>query len=65
MGDYLDMVNNAKPNPRTGVEPNENYGREVLQLFSVGTVLLNPDGSVKKDSDKWRIGFRPRLKTSG
>ncbi|MBI3427335.1 MAG: DUF1800 domain-containing protein [Acidobacteria bacterium] len=50
MGDYLDMVNNAKPNPRTGVEPNENYGREVLQLFSVGTVLLNPDGSVKKDN---------------
>ncbi len=50
MGDYLDMVNNAKPNPRTGVEPNENYGREVLQLFSIGTVLLNPDGTPKKDS---------------
>lgn len=50
MGDYLDMVNNAKPNLRTGVEPNENYAREVLQLFSLGTVLLNGDGSVKKDS---------------
>ena len=50
MGDYLDMVNNAKPNLRTGVEPNENYAREVLQLFSLGTVLLNADGTVKKDN---------------
>lgn len=50
MGDYLDMVNNDKPNPTTGVEPNENYGREVLQLFSIGTVLLNPDGTPQLDA---------------
>jgi uncharacterized protein (DUF1800 family) len=39
MGKYLDMVDNA------GENPNENYAREMLQLFSLGTCLLNPDGS--------------------
>ena len=51
MGDYLDMVNNDKPNPARGLEPNENYAREVLQLFSIGLVRLNPDGSIVKDAD--------------
>ncbi len=45
MGDYLDMANNNKANPATRTEPNENYGREVLQLFSVGTELLRADGT--------------------
>ena len=45
MGNYLDMVNNQKPNAITGVEPNENYAREVLQLFSIGTIELKPDGT--------------------
>jgi len=39
MGDYLDMVNND------GAAPNENYARELLQLLSIGTCRLNPDGS--------------------
>ena len=51
MGDYLDMVNNDKPNPSRGLEPNENYAREVLQLFSIGLARLNPDGSVIKDTN--------------
>ena len=50
MGSYLNMVNNDKPNPARGTEPNENYGREVLQLFSVGLVQLNPDGTPKLDA---------------
>jgi uncharacterized protein (DUF1800 family) len=50
MGNYLDMVNNDKPNPTTGTEPNENYAREVMQLFSIGLNELNPDGTVKLDS---------------
>ena len=50
MGRYLDMVNNLKPNPTTGVEPNENYAREVLQLFSLGTVELGLDGAPLLDS---------------
>ena len=51
MGNYLDMVNNQKPNASTGVEPNENYAREVLQLFSIGTIELNPDGTPLLDAN--------------
>ena len=47
MGNYLDMVNNDKPGPNNG--PNENYAREVLQLFTIGLAELNPDGSVQVD----------------
>jgi uncharacterized protein (DUF1800 family) len=50
MGRYLNMVNNDKPNPAKGTEPNENYAREVMQLFSIGLVQLRPDGSVMTDS---------------
>ncbi len=50
MGLYLDMVNNDKPDPAAGTLPNENYGREFLQLFTIGTDLLNPDGSLQLDN---------------
>jgi uncharacterized protein (DUF1800 family) len=50
MGDYLDMVNNNKSSAAAGTNPNENYAREILQLFSVGTYLLNPDGSRRLDA---------------
>ena len=55
MGSYLNMVNNKKLNPTTGVKPNENFAREVLQLFSIGLVLLNPDGSAQLDGDARQI----------
>jgi uncharacterized protein (DUF1800 family) len=48
MGYYLDMANNARANPSAGTAANENYAREVMQLFSLGDVLLNPDGSVQQ-----------------
>ena len=51
MGRYLDMVNNDKPNPATGIRSNENYAREVMQLFSIGTVKLNLDGTTVLDSE--------------
>ncbi len=41
MGDYLTHVNNDKD------APNENFARELLQLFSIGTCELNLDGSLK------------------
>lgn len=41
MGDYLNGVNNDK------AAPNENFARELLQLFSLGTCLLEADGSLK------------------
>ena len=50
MGVYLDMVNNDKGNSADGTAPNENYGREVMQLFSIGTALLNPDGSTQNNA---------------
>jgi len=48
MGHYLDMVNNGKPAP--GQHANENYARELMQLFTLGTSLLNDDGSMQLDS---------------
>ena len=45
MGNYLDINGNSR------TRPNENYAREVLQLFSIGTVLLNPDGTPQLDRD--------------
>ncbi|MGA9031669.1 MAG: DUF1800 family protein, partial [Sulfuricaulis sp.] len=50
MGNYLDMVNNGKANPASGTTPNENYARELLQLFSIGVNMLNIDGSVQTDA---------------
>jgi hypothetical protein len=46
MGRYLDMLNNRKPNPASGYVPNENFAREILQLFSIGLRRLHPDGSL-------------------
>ncbi len=48
MGNYLNMVNNDKPSG--SVVPNENYGREVMQLFSIGVWELNDDGSLLLDA---------------
>jgi uncharacterized protein (DUF1800 family) len=49
MGYYLNMLNSEKDDPNTGAHPNENYAREVLQLFSIGLVKLNQDGSAQLD----------------
>jgi len=50
MGHYLNMADNDKSNAALGTSPNENYGREVMQLFSIGLYELNPDGSQQLDS---------------
>jgi uncharacterized protein (DUF1800 family) len=47
MGHYLDMVNNDKP--ATGQHANENYARELMQLFTLGLSQLNPDGTPQLD----------------
>jgi uncharacterized protein (DUF1800 family) len=62
MGRFLDMLNNRCQTRvpsnlnlcRNGLasQPNENYAREVLQLFSIGTFLLNQDGSRILDGNK-------------
>jgi hypothetical protein len=43
MGDYLDMARSTKNNP------NENYPREIMQLFTIGLFMLNPDGTLQLD----------------
>lgn len=45
MGTYLNMQGNRKEDTRTGRVPDENYAREVMQLFSIGLVQLNADGT--------------------
>ena len=47
MGVYLSHLRNQKANARTGRVPDENYAREVMQLFSIGLVELNEDGSAR------------------
>ena len=49
MGEYLDMKGGAKADAVLGTIPSENYARELMQLFSIGTVMLNIDGSVQFD----------------
>jgi uncharacterized protein (DUF1800 family) len=50
MGLYLSMLKSDKPNPATGVHADQNYAREIMQLFTIGLVKLNMDGSVQTDS---------------
>jgi len=47
MGSYLNMKGNQKANAATGRAPDENYAREVLQLFTIGLYKLNTDGSLQ------------------
>lgn len=50
MGIFLSALGNQKPNAASNIRPDENYAREVLQLFSIGLVMLNPDGTPKLDT---------------
>ena len=50
MGVYLNMLGNQKPNTANNIRPDENYARELMQLFTVGLIELNLDGSVKVDA---------------
>ena len=45
MGVYLSMLGNEKPNPALNIQPDENYARELMQLFSIGLIELNRDGT--------------------
>jgi uncharacterized protein (DUF1800 family) len=47
MGLYLNAAGNQKENPATGRVPDENYAREIMQLFSIGLYELNNDGTPK------------------
>lgn len=45
MGRYLSMLGNRRNDPVLNIRPDENYAREILQLFSIGLHQLNPDGT--------------------
>ncbi|MBE0368536.1 DUF1800 domain-containing protein [Pseudoalteromonas aurantia] len=51
MGHYLTYLGNEKADPDTGRVPDENYARELLQLFTLGVVKLNSDGSINKNEN--------------
>ena len=50
MGSFLTFLGNRKANPATGAQPDENYARELMQLFTLGLYQLNADGSVKTNA---------------
>jgi len=51
MGEYLSMKGNHKPDAGLNLRPDENYARELLQLFSIGLSMLNDDGSAINDAE--------------
>ncbi len=51
MGFYLSHINNPKSDPDNNIHPDENYAREIMQLFSIGLFELNLDGTKKLDGD--------------
>src|SRR5437588_921943 len=51
MGRYLNMANNVKANPAKGTAANENYARELMQLFTLGLTQLNLDGTPLLDQN--------------
>lgn len=50
MGAYLSHLRNAKADPVAGTNPDENYAREIMQLFTIGLIQLQPDGTLKLDA---------------
>ena len=51
MGFYLSSLNNPRSFPEENQHPDENYAREVMQLFSIGLFELNEDGTRKTDDN--------------
>ncbi len=57
MGAYLSFRGNRKADPATGSQPDENYAREVMQLFSIGLLDLNLDASPKLVNGKTKESY--------
>ncbi len=60
MSNMLTYLRNKKGDSSKGTSPDENYAREVMQLFTIGLVLLNPDGSQKLDGSGQPIPTYPQ-----
>jgi len=59
MGLYLSHLRNQKADLNTGRVPDENYGREILQLLSIGVVQLQPDGTPVRVNGKTVDSYGP------
>ena len=55
MAVYLTYLRNQKADPLTGRVPDENYARELMQLFTLGLVALNLDGTPVENSDSSQV----------
>ncbi len=55
MGFFLNTKGNLREDPATGRQPDENYAREVMQLFTIGLYELNPDGTHRLDANNQPI----------
>ena len=62
MGRYLNMANNNKADPAKDTAANENYAREMMQLFTLGLYQLNSDGSPVLGQNHFR--FRLTIRRS-
>jgi uncharacterized protein (DUF1800 family) len=51
MGVYLNVLKNQKADPAHNIHPDENYAREVMQLFTIGLFELAPDGTRRVDAN--------------
>lgn len=60
MGSYLNMLGNRKEDTRTGRVPDENYAREVMQLFSIGLVQLGSDGTPRLSNGQPVDSYSPQ-----
>jgi uncharacterized protein (DUF1800 family) len=50
MGCFLSHLRNRKEDPESGRVPDENFAREIMQLFTIGLHQLNPDGTLQRDA---------------
>jgi uncharacterized protein (DUF1800 family) len=53
MGFYLSHLNNPKTDEVNNIHPDENFAREIMQLFSIGLYELNLDGTRKIQGGEW------------
>ncbi|MEM9914054.1 MAG: DUF1800 family protein [Planctomycetota bacterium] len=51
MANWLTYKNSTKASREFGTTPDENYAREIMQLFTIGLVQLEPDGTPTRDAE--------------
>lgn len=65
MGYYLTYMGNQKADPVTGRMPDENFARELLQLFTIGVIQLAPDGEPVLDTQGQPIELYTNMDITG